>query len=190
VRLTQPSIQVWRALGVPPSGRAWAACFLRRTRKSWRLWSFSVFVRESNLRERLRGLSPYVHLDRTKIRKMHPRTQNTKKIISAISGLVVRFELSARSEIDVKSGRTRKSGDIHQEFVRTVPRRKSPRNSQLCVLCASAVNPVLPCLKIYGFLINRSGFSPELFHTLWKEPRRNTDAKRSKRHGARRSRAV
>jgi hypothetical protein len=94
-------------------------------------------------------LSPYVHLDRTKIRKIHPRTQNTKKIISAISGLVVRFELSARSEIDVKSGRTRKSGDIHQEFVRIVPRRKSPRNSQLCVLCAcpsgrraSAVSPV------------------------------------------------
>jgi len=105
-------------------------------------------MRVSDLRGRLRGLSPYVHLDRTKIRKIHPRTQNTKKIISAISGLVVRFELSARSEIDVKSSRTKKSGDIHQEFVRTVPCRKSTHNSDLCVLCVSVVNPVRPAAEV------------------------------------------
>ena len=128
VKPTQGSIQVWRALGVLPSGRICAACFLRSTMKNCRVCCLSQFVllvRVENLRERLRGLSPIVRLDRTKIIKIHPSTQNTKKIISAISGLVVRFEPSARSEIEHKSGRPRKSGDIHQEFVRTVPCRKA-----------------------------------------------------------------
>jgi hypothetical protein len=63
--------------------------------------------------------------------KMHPRMQNATKIISAISRLFVWFEPSARSGIDLKSGRTRKSVDIHQEFVRNLLRRKSFRDANL-----------------------------------------------------------
>ena len=51
--------------------------------------------------------------------RMHPRTQNTTNAISAIFRLVRWFELSAPNQIDDKRGRARKSGDIHQEFVRT-----------------------------------------------------------------------
>jgi hypothetical protein len=85
--------------------------------------------------------------------RMHPRTQNTTNAISAIFRLVRWFELSAPNHINLTSGSARKSGDIHQEFVRTVLCRESSKTRTLR-------------FKIYGFLMNRSGFSPAVFHTL------------------------